>query len=162
MKQVPTQITPTTRERSERPCAKTQRNAGSVTSFFFHPVAQIYGFTPLLSSFTHTHVYASACACRRTRMRGVEKEERKLRSPNAYPPRRHGWPTFASLRMRGLGWPIAGAELHTGPHVGPWYVCHCGRPNRYFPAICNRRRVREQSPTVREFYFLVRTKTGAK
>jgi hypothetical protein len=102
VKQVPTKITPSTRERSERSVSQTQRNTGSLTSFFFHPVTQIYVFTPLLSSFTHTHVYASACAYRRTRMRGVEKEERKLRSPNAYPRSRQGWPTFASLRVSGF------------------------------------------------------------
>lgn len=102
MKQVPTKTTPSTRERSERSVAQTQRNTGSVTSFFFHPVTQIYGFTHLLSSFTHTHVYASACAYRRTRMRGVGKEVRSLGSPIAYPRHRPGWPTFASLRVIGL------------------------------------------------------------
>jgi len=102
VKQVPTKTTPNTRERSERSVTQTQRNAGTAASFFIHPVTQIYGFTHLLSSFTHTHVYASACAYRRTRMRGVEKEERKLRSLKAYPRRRPGWPTFASLRASGF------------------------------------------------------------
>jgi hypothetical protein len=144
VKQVPTKTTPNTRERSERTCTQTKLIAGSAASFFFHPVTQIYGFTHLLSSFTHTHVYASACAYRRTRMRGVGKEVRRLRSPFAYPRRRTGWPTLASVCVSGLVRPSAGAERHTWPHGGPWYVCHCGRPNRYFRVICNRRRVREQ------------------
>jgi hypothetical protein len=80
----------------------TMENTALNASFFFHPVTQIYGFTHLLSSFTHTHVYASACAYRHACMRGVEKEERKLWSPNAYPRRRQGWPTFASLRVSGI------------------------------------------------------------
>jgi hypothetical protein len=160
VKQIPAKTTPNTRERSERSDSMTMENTALNASFFFHPVTQIYGFTHLLSSFTHTHVYASACAYRRTCMRGVEKEERKLWSPNTYPRRRQGWPTFASLRVSGLRWPSTGAERHTWPHVGSWCVCHCGRPNRYFRVICNRRRVREQSPSVRQFYFLVRTNKG--
>lgn len=80
MKQVPTKTTANTRERSERTCTQTKRIAGPAASFFFHPVAQIYGFTHLLSSFTHPHVYASACAYRRTRMRGVGKKKELKRT----------------------------------------------------------------------------------
>jgi hypothetical protein len=89
-------------ERSERSNSKTVENTACETSFFFHPLAQKYEFTPLLSSFTHSRKYARACVCNHLRMRGVVKEGNKRREPDIEPPRRQGWPTFASLRWSGL------------------------------------------------------------
>ena len=89
-------------ERSERSNSKTVENTTCETSFFFHPLAQKYEFTPLLSSFTHSRKYARACVCNHLRMRGVVKEGNKRREPDIEPPRRQGWPTFTSLRWSGL------------------------------------------------------------
>ncbi len=89
-------------ERSERSNSKTVENTACETSFFFHPLAQKYEFTPLLSSFTHSRKYARACVCNHVRMRGVVKEGNKRREPDIAPPRRPDWPTFASLRLSGL------------------------------------------------------------
>ena len=89
-------------ERSERSNSKTVENTTCETSFFFHPLAQKYEFTPLLSSFTHSRKYARACVCNHVRMRGVVKEGNKRLEPDIAPPRRQGWPTFASLRVSGL------------------------------------------------------------
>lgn len=89
-------------ERSERSNLRTLGNTAFGTSFFFHPVAQIYEFTPLLSSFTHSRKYARACVCNRVRMRGVVKEGNKLRRSAHATTRRLSWPTFASLRVSGL------------------------------------------------------------
>ena len=89
-------------ERSERSNSKNVENTACETSFFFHPRAQKYEFTPLLSSFTHSRKYARACVCNHVRMRGVVKEGNKHREPDIALPRRQGWPTFASLRWSGL------------------------------------------------------------
>lgn len=89
-------------ERSERSNLRTLGNTAFGTSFFFHPVAQIYEFTPLLSSFTHSRKYARACVCNHVRMRGVVKEGNKLRRSAHATTRRLGWPTFASWRAIGL------------------------------------------------------------
>ena len=89
-------------ERSERSNSKTVENTACETSFFFHPLAQKYEFTPLLSSFTHSRKYARACVCNHVRMRGVVKEGNKRLEPDIALPRRQGWPTFASLRVSGL------------------------------------------------------------
>jgi hypothetical protein len=89
-------------ERSERSNSKTLEKTACETSFFFHPLAQKYEFTPLLSSFTHSRKYARACVCNHLRMRGVVKEGNKRREPDIEPPRRQGWPTFTSLRWSGL------------------------------------------------------------
>ena len=89
-------------ERSERSNSKTLEKTACETSFFFHPLAQKYEFTPLLSSFTHSRKYARACVCNHVRMRGVVKEGNKRREPDIAPPRRPDWPTFASLRLSGL------------------------------------------------------------
>ena len=89
-------------ERSERSNSETLENTACETSFFFHPLAQKYEFTPLLSSFTHSRKYARACVCNHVRMRGVVKEGNKRLGSDIALPRRQGWPTFASLRVSGL------------------------------------------------------------
>ncbi len=89
-------------ERSERSNSKIVENTACETSFFFHPLAQKYEFTPLLSSFTHSRKYARACVCNHLRMRGVVKEGNKRLEPDIAPPRRQGWPTSTSLRLSGL------------------------------------------------------------
>lgn len=83
----------TRRERSEGSEAEVPPITASAGSFFFHPVTQIYVFTLLLSSFTHTRVYARAYARESAREGGVGKEVKKSRhSPRG----RHVWPTLAT------------------------------------------------------------------
>lgn len=105
MKQERVQMMQTRRERSEGSEAETPRITASAASFFFHPLTQIYVFTLLLSSFTHTRVYARAYARESAREGGVGKEVKKSRrSPRG----RHVWPTLAtSPRLGPLRRPFA-------------------------------------------------------
>lgn len=102
MKQVRPQNSPNQGERSCVIIAETSVIVGPETSFFFHPVARIYEFTLLLSSFTPTHVYARACAYTRVCVRGGEKEVGAVANARIGSLRRPGWPTFAWWRGSGL------------------------------------------------------------
>jgi len=85
-------------ERSEGSATQTSGITASAASFFFHPLTQIYVFTLLLSSFTHTRVYARAYTRESAREGGVGKEVKKSRR---LPRGRHVWPTLATSRTNG-------------------------------------------------------------
>ena len=105
MKLEQVQMTQTRRERSERCSTLTPENTASATSFFFHLVAQIHVFTLLLSSFTHTRVYARAYARESAREGGVGKEVKRFGPPmRAYDARVPRSSTMASVatEMNGM------------------------------------------------------------
>ena len=102
MKQEQTQTMPNGRERSSASDAETSVIPGSPASFFFHPVTRIYGLLLLLSSFTHTHVYARAPAYGPVCAPGVGKEVRSLSRPFPAPRRRDVWPTLGRSQVAGV------------------------------------------------------------
>jgi hypothetical protein len=121
-------------ERRERSAVQMPGITASAASFFFHPVAQKYEFTLLLSSFTHTRANARAYARKGARVRGVGKEERSL----GFRPCRvtqmsrecHRAAPVGPSRRRFAAWrrPSPRRTRHgTWPPVGPRRVCQSGR-----------------------------------
>jgi len=163
-------------ERRERCATQMPRNTASAASFFFHPVAQKYEFTLLLSSFTHTRANARAYARKGARVRGVGKEERSL---GVRPAASRTWHANATgpppLARRGGGSRRGGvrplgardaARGHTLAHGGPAKVAErktSGEPaNGSFPARNRRRWPWERTPYRAEFVFVVRTSPRRK